>query len=250
MTEKDNASMLPRPLCGVVPPLLTPLTPQGELDTAGLEKLIERVLEGGVAAIFVLGTTGEAPSLSYEVRRRMITAACEQTSFRCPVLVGITDTAPAESIALAKFAAGAGAHAVVAAPPYYFPQNQQELIAYYTHLADASPLPLYLYNMPGMTKTFIDDGTVAELMKHENIIGVKDSSGDMNHFHRLVRLGQADPSWTVLIGPEELTVEAVLFGGHGGVNGGSNLHPRLYVAMVDAARAGDLPRARRLRVCQ
>ncbi len=245
MTLPPNA-ILPQPLTGIVPPLLTPLTPQGELDTAGLEQLLERVIEGGVSGVFVLGTTGEAPSLSYEVRRQTITAACQQAAFRVPVLVGVTDSAPSETIALAKHAAEAGAQAIVAAPPFYFPMNQQEMIAYFTDLAEQSPLPLYLYNMPGMTKVFIEDGTVAELMKHENIIGVKDSSGDMNHFHRLMRLAAADPKFTVLIGPEELTAEAMLFGGHGGVNGGANLHPRLYVAMAEAAAAGDLPRARRL----
>jgi len=238
--------MLPRPLRGVVPPLLTPLTPQGQLDTAGLERLIERVIEGGAAGLFVLGSSGEAPSLSYDIRRQLITAACQQATFRVPVLVGISDSAPAESIALAKFAAEAGAQAVVAAPPYYFPLSQQDLIAYYTDLASQSPLPLYLYNMPSMTKLFIEDATVAELMKHENITGIKDSSGDMNYFHRIIQHAKSDPTFTVLVGPEELTVEAVLFGGHGGVNGGSNLHPRLYVAMVEAAAAGDMPRAHRL----
>src|ERR1700740_1981819 len=106
---------------GIIPPLITPLVQRDELDVAGLEKLIEHVLSGGVHGLFILGTTGEAPSLSYRLRRELIDAVCRFVRGRVPVLVGITDTAFVESVSLACHAADAGAEALVVSTPYYFP---------------------------------------------------------------------------------------------------------------------------------
>src|SRR5437899_7918271 len=105
------------PLTGIVPPMITPLRARDELDVPGLERLIERILAGGVSGLFILGTTGEGPSLSYVLRRELIERTCRLVHGRVPVLVGITDTAFAESISLARNAASAGAEAVVVAPP-------------------------------------------------------------------------------------------------------------------------------------
>lgn len=140
------------PRQGVIPPLVTPLRDRDTLDEAGLERLIEHVISGGVSGIFVLGTTGEAPSLSYRLRRTLIGRACRQADGRVPVLVGITDTAFVESVAMARVAADAGAAAVVLATPYYFPAGQTELSAYINNIISELPLPLLLYNMPAMTK--------------------------------------------------------------------------------------------------
>jgi len=132
--------------------MVTPLRARDELDVAGLERLIEHILSGGVSGLFILGTTGEGPSLSYRLRRELITLACRQVRGRVPVLVGITDTAFVESVNLARHAADAGADALVLAPPYYLPPGQPELQEYLEHLAAELPLPLFLYNMPGLTK--------------------------------------------------------------------------------------------------
>ena len=105
------------PLTGIVPPLVTPLRDRDELDVPGLEKLVEHVLSGGVAGLFILGTTGEGPSLSYRLRGELVARVCRQVSGRVPVLVGITDTAFAESVNLARTAEKCGADAVVVAPP-------------------------------------------------------------------------------------------------------------------------------------
>src|SRR5262245_26840129 len=115
---------LPKPLSGIIPPLATPLRDVDQLDHAGLERLIEYVLAGGVHGLFILGTTGEGPSLSYRLRCELIELACEQVNHRVPILVGITDTSAVESINLAERAADAGADAVVLAAPYYFAPNQ------------------------------------------------------------------------------------------------------------------------------
>ncbi len=245
-TASSRSTNSASPLRGIIPPMITPLSGRDKLDVAGLDHLVERLIAGGVSGLFVLGTTGEAPSLSYRLRRELIKRTCKLVRRRVPVLVGITDTAFEESVALARFAAEAGANAVVASAPYYFPAGQPELTHYVRQLASEMPLPLYLYNMPSMTKVSFELDTVRHALELPGVAGIKDSSGDMIYFHRLVELARQRPDWSVFMGPEELTPQAVLFGGHGGVNGGANLHPRLYVQLYEAAAAQDLPRVRKL----
>ena len=195
------------------------------------------------------------------------------------MLVGVTDTAFIESIRLAEHAAKCGAVGVVAAPPYYFAPSQQELIEYYTALADALrdmgvlsageglelgirpelvekrcytalavalPLPLYLYNMPSHVKVFLEPATVKTLANHPNIVGLKDSSANMTYFQTLLYHLGDNPDFSLYVGPEELTGECVLLGADGGVNGGANIFPELYVAMYDAACAHDITRVREI----
>ena len=222
--------------------MVTPLRARDELDVAGAERLIEHIVNGGVSGLFILGTTGEGPSLSYRLRRELITLACRQVRGRVPVLVGITDTAFVESVNLARHAADAGADALVLAPPYYLPPGQPELQEYVEHLAAELPLPLFLYNMPGLTKVQYEMECLRRAMDIPRIVGLKDSSNNMTYFKEALALLQHRPDWTLLVGPEERLAETVLAGGHGGVNGGANLFPKLYVQLYQAARAGDLPR--------
>lgn len=235
-----------RPLRGIVPPMITPLHDRDMLDRDGLEKVVEHILEGGVSGLFILGTTGEGPSLGYRLRRELIEHTCRLVKGRVPVLVGITDTAFVESVQIARSAAEAGAAAVVLAPPYYVPEGQPELREYIEHLLPELPLPVFLYNMPPLTKVAFEIDTVRWAMDQPQITGMKDSSGNMIYFSQLLGLAKARPDWTVLVGPEELLGESVLLGGHGGVNGGANIFPRLYVELHQAAAAGDLQRVRQL----
>ena len=234
------------PLCGIVPPVVTPLLDRDTLDVAGLERVLEHILTGGVSGLFLLGTTGEAQGLSYRLRREVIERACRQVAGRVPVLVGITDTAFVESVGLARLAADSGADAVVIAPPYYLPLGQPELQEYLDHLIADLPLPLFLYNFPALTKITIEPETVRRAMDHPRVVGIKDSSGSMMYFKHLTGLAKSRTDWTVLIGPEELLADAVFAGGHGGVNGGANVFPRLYTELHRAAAAGDLARTRDL----
>jgi dihydrodipicolinate synthase/N-acetylneuraminate lyase len=231
---------------GIIPPLVTPLAGRDELDVPGLGRLVEHVLAGGVGGLFVLGSTGEAPSLSYRLRRELVERVCDRVAARVPVLVGITDTSFVESVNLTAHAKKAGAAAVVLAPPFYFPAGQPELLEYIGHLVPELALPVFLYNMPSYTKLIYEPDTVRAAAELPNVVGLKDSSGNMGYFHRLQALFADRPDFALLVGPEELLVEAVLAGGHGGVCGGANLCPELYVAAYEAARRGDLPEARKL----
>jgi dihydrodipicolinate synthase/N-acetylneuraminate lyase len=239
-SRRDDTLMTTPTYHGVIPPLATPLAGRDALDVEGLERLIEHVLAGGVHGLFLLGTTGEGPSLSHRTQREFVERCCRQVKQRVPVLVGVTDTSPEESLEIAGIAANAEATAVVLAAPHYFPMSQQDLTRYVTEFAAESPLPVMLYNMPSHTKTAYAIETVRALRDVERVVGVKDSSGQMLYFQQLVELARDRPGFSVMMGPEELLAESVLMGGHGGVCGGANLVPRLYVDLYDAAAKGDL----------
>ena len=232
--------MLPKPLRGVVPPMVTPLLDNETLDLEGLERLVEHILAGHVHGLFLLGTTGEAPDLSYELRHELVKRVCKLVKGRVPVLVGITDTVFPESLRLAQTAEKAGAEAVVAAPPYYFAPGQPELLEYYNHLANRLPLPLFLYNMPSHTKVMIDPYTARSLSDNPNIVGLKDSSANIVYFNAVRHILREREDFSVLIGPEEALGEVVLMGAHGGVCGGANLFPQLFVDVYNAAVARDV----------
>lgn len=246
MNTPMNSRKFPNPLCGIVPPFVTPLMGRDQLDLPGLERLIEHVIAGGVHGLFILGTSGEAPSLSYRLRREIITRICCQVHGRLPVLVGITDTSLVEAVSLARHAAEAGAQALVTAPPYYFPAGQPELIDFVHQLLPELPLPLYLYNMPQMTKVQFEPDTLRQLAQLVGIVGIKDSSGNLEYFRQLVEVAQARPDWRLFIGPEHLLVDALRLGGHGGVNGGALIDPGLFVGLYEAERRGDQARVTEL----
>jgi len=227
-------------LRGVITPMVTPLRDHDTLDVAGLERLIEHIIAGKVQALFILGTTGEGPSMSYRLRHEIIDLTCAQVNGRVPVLVGITDTSFVESVSLARKAADAGANAVVLAPPYYFPVGQSELLEYLQHLASRLPLPLFLYNTSGHAKVSFELETVRQAAEIPNVVGLKDSSSNMTYLHQIQVMFKDHPDFSLLIGREELLGEAVLFGWHGGVCGGANIIPKLYVDLYTAAVAKDI----------
>jgi dihydrodipicolinate synthase/N-acetylneuraminate lyase len=235
-----------KPLRGLVPPLVTPLWGRETLDLTGLERLVEHVLAGGVSGLFLLGTTGEGPSLSYAVRDELVRRTGALVAGRVPIVVGVTDTSMVESLRLAEVAAEAGASAVVLAPPPYFPVCQEDLRHYVVRVAEESPLPIILYNMPSHSKLVFESETVRALIEIPRIVGLKDSSGDLDYFRRVREVVLARDDFSLMIGPEELLAEAVGLGADGGVCGGANLRPELYVELFRAASQAEAARVREL----
>lgn len=241
-----NAQNTAEMLRGIIPPVITPLRSPDEIDAGGLDRLVEHILAGGVHGLFLLGTTGEGPYLPDPLRRELVRRVCRQVGGRVPIYVGITHTVFSESIALAEFARQQGAQAVVAAPPYYLPLSQSELLDYVEKFLSRLPLPLVLYNIPFCTKIQMQPQTVRRLAELPGVIGLKDSSGDMRYFHTLKQTLRDRPDFRILMGTEELLAESLLLGADGGVSGGANLFPRLYVDLYQAALAADLETVRRL----
>lgn len=224
---------------GIIPPIITPMVGRDQLDHAGLERLIDHLLAGGVHGIFALGTTGESPSLSYSLRREMVVRTIELVRGRVPVLVGITDTSFVETVNLAKHAADHGATALVLSTPYYFPAGQTELRYYVDELMKELPLPVMLYNIPSLTKVAFEIPTLEYLTRHPNIVGLKDSGGDLGYYAQAVGLKSLRPDWSILLGPEALLAESLKLGGDGGVAGGANIFPSLFVELYQSVRDND-----------
>ena len=233
-------------LSGIIPPMITPLLGTDKLDTVGVKNLVEHLIKGGVNGIFILGTTGETQHLSIRLREELIRETCKAVNGRLPVLVGITDTSMSESLYLANVAAECKANALVAAPPYYFALGQPELYEYYQALSEKCPLPLYLYNMPSHTKVMIEPATVKRLSDLPNIVGLKDSSANGVYFHTLLHIMKDNADFSLFVGPEEMMASVVLMGANGGLTGGANLYPELFVSLYNAAAAKDLQKVAEL----
>ena len=234
-------------LTGLIPPMVTPLDAKRRLDKKGTRNMVHHLLKGGVDGIFLLGTTGEGPHLSYAIREELVKTVCGLVKGRVPVLVGITETDLDDAVAFAAKCKAHGAAAVVAAPPYYFKLTQAECAAWFTEMADRLPLPLVIYDMPAHTDTIIEPATIAKLAAHPNIVAMKDSSSIIALFNKFrVALEPYAEKFSLFMGPDEAMGEAVLLGADGGVCTGANLWPAQFKAMYLAARAGDVEKVRRL----
>jgi len=226
---------------GLIPPMVTPLDAKRRLDKVGVKKMVAHLINGGVDGIFLLGTTGEGPHLSYAIREELVKETCRLVKRRVPVLVGITETDLEDALAFAKKCKAFGAAAVVAAPPYYFKLTQAECVAWFTELADRSPLPVVVYDMPAHTDTVIDPATIVKLAAHKNIVAMKDSSSIIALFNKFrLALEPYKDKFSLFMGPDEAMGEAVLLGAEGGVCTGANLWPATFKAMYLAAKAGDV----------
>lgn len=226
--------------------MVTPLLENKELDLVGLKNLLEHLINGGVHGIFILGTTGEGPSLSYAVRKQLISETCRIVNKKVPVLVGITDTSFDGTLEIANHAKKVGADALVVAPPYYFPIAQEEMGDYLESLVPMLPLPFMLYNMPSCTKLHLSIDVIRRA-KELGAIGIKDSSGDLSYLYMLIEEFKSDPAFSIIAGTELFLPETIMYGGHGSVAGGANFFPRLFVDLYEAAMAQNLEKVKLLR---
>ncbi|MFI0153114.1 dihydrodipicolinate synthase family protein [Streptomyces lydicus] len=242
---------LPAPLHGVIPPVCTPLGPQGEVDTESLTRLVGHLLDGGVHGLFALGSTSEVAYLTDDQRATALETVVKAAGGRVPVLAGAIDTTTPRVLDHARTAAGLGADALVATAPFYTRTHPREIADHFRRLRSTVDLPLFAYDIPMAVHTKLPPSLVAELAADGTLAGLKDSSGDEGALRRLlVRLGGRTgrrtggaPGFSVLTG-SELTVDAALLAGADGVVPGlGNVDPAGYVRLYDAALAGDWERA-------
>jgi 2-dehydro-3-deoxy-D-pentonate aldolase len=227
------------PIKGIIPPVITPLLNNNTIDVKGLERLIEHLISGGVHGLFMLGTTGEATSLSYELRKELIRRTSELVNRRIPVVVGITDTSFNGSLEIAEYSEKMGMDGLVVAPPYYLPISQEEMREYLENLVPELPLPFLMYDMPGCTKMHMSLETIRKA-KELGAIGIKDSSGDMSYLYSIIQEFKDSPDFSVISGTELFLPDTILHGGHGAVPGGANLFPGLFVDLYNASVDKDL----------
>ena len=227
------------PLQGIIPPMVTPLKNYNELDHQGLENLVEHLISGGVHGIFILGTNGESASLHFNLKKELIHRTSELVNHRIPLLTGITHTSMVDSLEMAAEAKKAGADAVVIAPPYYFPVDQEDVYQYYKSLSSSLPLPFFIYNIPSHTKIHLTPETVKKI-RDLGALGIKDSSGDMFYFYSLLNMFKDAADFSLITGIELYLPETVIYGGHGAVPGGANIFPDLFVRFYEASVRRDL----------
>jgi len=229
-------------LKGVYPALVTPLTPDEKVDKAGMKKVARYCLDGGVHGLVVMGSTGEFPAMTDAMRSDAIDSVLEEAAGKVPVLIGCGEPGTARTIAQVKHAATTKADGVLVAVPYYFPMDQAALIRHYTMVADASALPVVMYNFPQLTKSPMTPDTMAKLAAHPNIIGVKDSAGDYWGSQRVIHV-TADADFAVMLGNPALGLGTYPLGAKGGIFAGCSLAPKLCADVYNAYMKGDMPAA-------
>jgi dihydrodipicolinate synthase/N-acetylneuraminate lyase len=217
---------------GVIVPTVTPLRDSTRIDTDAVGKIVDYLLANGVDGIFPLGTTGEAMSIGVPMRSEMVRATIKSVAGRVPVYAGISSNVMNESIDAAREYADLGADAVVAHVPTYYALEASEIESYFLKLADESPLPLVLYNIPATTHHMMSIESVVKLSKHANIRAIKDSAPDGK---RAVQLIKSLGDFPMLLGSRVCFAEGLKAGAAGTVPAGAHLMPAEYCAMYDAS---------------
>lgn len=230
-------------LRGTFTALATPFNADGTIDFGALDALVDSNLEGGVSGLVPCGTTGEAATLSVEERFSVVERVAKRAG-DIPIIAGTGTNDTAQSVALHKRAADYGASHSLAVTPYYNKPTPSGLIAHYTAMADAAPLPIVLYNVPGRTGCDMRPEVVIELARHPGIVAVKEATGDLDRVTTL-RRDTAD-DFAILSGDDPTAAALVLAGGDGVISVCSNFAPKEMSALIRAALEGDLATCRSL----
>lgn len=223
---------------GIIPPIVTPLDENEKVDEKALRSVVKSLIQAGVYGIFVLGSTGEFAHLSDDEKKRASETVLDEVNGKVKVLIGVTEAGTKRSIFWAKEAQRLGADGVVAAPPFYYPFNEAEIENHFRALACECELPILLYHIPSTTKARFSAELVERLSELPNIVGIKDSTGDLTFLFNLIdKMRGRD--FVVFQGHDALLAPTLLYGGHGGINSLSNLVPNWFVSLYEAAQKGD-----------
>jgi 4-hydroxy-tetrahydrodipicolinate synthase len=226
--------------CGTA--LVTPFTDAGELDLAALRALVEWQIAEGIDFLVPCGSTGEAQTLDQGERDQVVGTVVEVAAGRVPVMAGATDNDTRRAAAEARRLCGLGVDAILSATPYYNKPTQEGLYRHFVAVAEASPRPVCLYNVPGRTAVNLLPTTALRLAEHPNVLGIKEASGDLRQIMELIRRRPA--GFAVLSGDDWVAFPVIAAGGDGLVSVASNEVPAAMTELVHAARHGDLDRAR------
>ena len=233
-------------LVGVVPPIGTPLTDGDHVDDAGLRRLTQYLLGAGVNGIFANGSMGGFAFLTDDEQLRAISTVASEVNRAIPVMAGIGETSTMRAIQKAKLIAKQGVDFLSLLAPFYYPPTQEQLIAYFSEIAAAVDLPIFLYDNPGATKAHIHPETVALLRQQiPHLVGIKESNQDCVNLQKLIELNQAD-GFSIMTGSEFLIVVGMQMGCSGFVGGLHNICPQIAVALYRAFNRGDLEQAMKL----
>lgn len=235
---------LAQKLIGIVPPVVTPYLPDGQVDTKSLRRVVRHLLDKGVHGLFLLGSTSECVLLNEQQRMLVLTTAQEEIKGQVPVVAGVMDAATDRCIEHGRRARDAGVDGLVLTAPYYTRTNQTETVDHFRYVHDAVGLPIIAYDIPVCVHTKLARESIRSLAKDEVIIALKDSSGDEGNFRMLMRDFADQPLFRLFTGSELVADSSVLMGAAGCVPGLANVDPAGYVRLYAAAARGDLAAAK------
>jgi 4-hydroxy-tetrahydrodipicolinate synthase len=228
---------------GIIPAMVTPVTAEGRIHEDALRKLTNHLIDGGVHGLFPVGSQGEFFALTFEQKKEVIRITVDETRGRVPVYAGTGAVTTREALETTKMAQDMGVNAVSILTPYFVTLNQKELIEHYVTIAKAVPeLPILLYSNPDRTQVPFPTTTVKELAAVDNIVGIKDSSGDMSLTGEYIRITRG-MEFHVLAGRDTLIYATLCYGGTGSICATANVDPRVPVEIYEAFIAGDHKRA-------
>ncbi|MFO1319754.1 MAG: 4-hydroxy-tetrahydrodipicolinate synthase [Burkholderiales bacterium] len=229
-------------LTGSLVAIATPMADDGRLDLDGFRRFIDFHLREGTQGLVVVGTTGESPTVDFDEHCLLIRTAVEHVKGRVPIIAGTGANSTREAIELQRYAHAAGAAMALSVVPYYNKPSQEGLYRHFRAIAEAAPLPTILYNVPGRTVADLHNDTVLRLSQVQNIVGIKDATGNLERGADLLKRLPRD--FAVYSGDDGSGLALMLMGGQGVISVTANVAPRLMREMCDAALAGNLPVAR------
>jgi 4-hydroxy-tetrahydrodipicolinate synthase len=234
---KEETGFKPK---GIIPAVITPLTNDGKFNEKAMRKLLNYLIAGGVHGLFVVGTTGEFYGLTPEEKRDIFRVTMDETKGRVPVYAGTNGITTRETMMLTQIAEECKVDAVSVLTPMFVAPTQDQLIKHYQTIAENTSLPVVLYNNPAKTSVNLAPSTVAKLAEVPNIVGIKDSSGDMTVTAEYIRLTQYMDDFSVLMGRDTLIYGALCYGATGSIASCANVAPGLCVDIYEKFIAGDL----------
>ncbi|HER24578.1 MAG TPA: 4-hydroxy-tetrahydrodipicolinate synthase [Candidatus Atribacteria bacterium] len=226
---------------GIIPPMVTPLDREENIDKKAIGRVVNYLIEGGVHGLFPLGSTGEWYGLSINQKKEIIETVMEANHGRVPVYVGTGATTTKETIQLTKLATDIGVDVLSIITPVFISPNEQELFNHYQAIARSTDLPIILYNNPGRTGINLSVDLVVKLSKIDNIIGIKDSSGDMAQGAEYIRRTNND--FSVLAGRDTLIYGFLAYGGKGAIAATANIVPKIVVKIYEEYQKGNYQEA-------
>jgi len=229
---------------GSIVALVTPMTANGDIDWPALDKIVDFHLDKGTDAIVAVGTTGESPTLDYDEHLDVIRAIINRVDGRIPVIAGTGANSTQEAIELTERAAKAGADACLLVTPYYNKPTQEGLYQHFKAIAEAVDIPQILYNVPGRTACDMLPDTVLRLSQIDNIVGIKEATGDLDRARELINKVPTD--FAVYSGDDATAIELILMGGQGNISVTANVAPSEMTELCRLGLQGDTEAAREL----
>lgn len=227
---------------GIIPAVVSPVDDNGDIKEGPFRKLLNYLIDNGVHGLFINGSQGEFYALTVEEKQKVLEIAVDEVKGRVPIYAGVGAVTTREAVKLAKISEKIGAQALSAITPYYIKPDEDELYEYYKEIAESVSIPVLLYANPSRTNIPLSVKLVSRLAEIDNIIGIKDSSGDLTLTGEYIRL-LSDKGFQVLAGRDTLILGTLVYGGTGAIAATANVVPRLVVSIYESFKKGDLKSA-------